>query len=440
MKKIKVATDITPLANRFHLPDPKQGIYNVIEEVLTEVCKRADIEMTAVAICGNDPIADSITGSLYLEHKKPPLSCGFSSTFRVSPGLTPIYRSVFHSSLSGAIDRLPSLSPRKAVLVGLRSLLSRMRNYGLVRPDAVFNYHQFDVFHYPHTYLRPRETTGDLPRVITIYDLIPVKRPDFVTTRILESLKYALDQIDVAHDWIVCISEFTRQEFCEYTGMSPDRVFVAPLAAASHFRPCSDLQVIAAARSRYGIPEGEYFLTLAAPQPRKNLAFLIRAFFRLLDEGQSRDTYLVLAGSKEQGWMYDEIFAAAESSPKYRSRLIFTGYVTDEDLASLYSGSTAFVFPSLYEGFGLPPLEAMACGAPVITSNTTSLPEVVGDAGIMVDPQDEEALAQAMLDVMNDECLRRTLISKGLERAKEFSWQKCAAETAKVYYLAAGRG
>jgi len=437
MKKIKVAADITPLANRFHLPDPKQGIYNVIEEVLTEVCKRADIDMTAVGMCGNDPIADSIKASFYLEHNK--LSCGVSSTFRVRPGLTPLYRSVFRSSLSGAIDRLPSVSPRKALLVALRSLLSRMRNYGLVRPDTVFNYNQFDVFHYPHTYLRPREATGDLPRVITIYDLIPVKRPDFVTTGILESLKYALDQIDIARDWIVCISEFTRQEFCEYTGMSSDRVFVTPLAAASHFRPCTDLQVIAAARSRYGVPEGKYFLTLAAPQPRKNLAFLIRAFFRLLDEQRLPDTHLVLAGSKEQGWMYDEIFAAAESSPKHRSRLIFTGYVTDEDLAALYAGSAAFVFPSLYEGFGLPPLEAMASGAAVITSNTTSLPEVVADAAIMVDPDDEEALCQAMLEVLTDEHLRRTLIAKGLERAKEFSWHKCAEETAKVYHLAAGR-
>ena len=438
MNKIKVATDITPLCNRFHLPDPKQGIYNVIEEVLTEVCKRPDLEMTAVGICGDDPIADSIKASFYLEHKK--LSCDFSSTFRVRPGLTPFYNSVFRSSLSGAIDRLPSRSPRKALLVSLRSLLSRMRNYGLVRPDMVFNSKVFDVFHYPHTYLRPKEATGNLPRVITIYDLIPVIRPDFVTKRIFDSLKYALDQIDRARDWIVCISEFTRQEFCEYTGMSGDRVFVTQLAAASHFRPQTDPQVIANARSRYGVPQGRYFLTLAAPQPRKNLALLIRAFFRLLEEQQLPNTYLVLAGSKEQGWMYDEIFAAAESSPKHRTQLIFTGYVTDDDLAALYSGSAAFIFPSLYEGFGLPPLEAMACGAPVITSNSTSLPEVVGNAGIMVDPDDEETLAQRMLDLLTNESLRQTLIVKGLERAKEFSWQKCAEETARVYHLAAERG
>ena len=118
---------------------------------------------------------------------------------------------------------------------------------------------------------------------------------------------------------------------------------------------------------------------------------------------------------------------------QYKDRIIITGYVPDEDLSAIYSGATAFVFPSLYEGFGLPILEAMQCGTPVISSNSTSLPEVVGDAGILVDPKDQDQLCQAMLDILNDDTLRETLKQKGLERAKQFSWEKCANETVEIY-------
>jgi glycosyltransferase involved in cell wall biosynthesis len=136
--------------------------------------------------------------------------------------------------------------------------------------------------------------------------------------------------------------------------------------------------------------------------------------------------------------MYDEILAAAESSSKYKSRLIFTGFVAEEDLAALYSGAVAFVFPSLYEGFGLPALEAMACGTPVITSSTTSLPEVVGDAALLVDPMDPDALRDAMSTILSDHSLRADLRRKGLRRATEFSWTRCAELTAGTYYRAVG--
>ena len=135
--------------------------------------------------------------------------------------------------------------------------------------------------------------------------------------------------------------------------------------------------------------------------------------------------------------MYDEILNVAESSPEHRTRLMFTGYVADEDLPALYSGALAFVFPSLYEGFGLPALEAMACGTPVITANTTSLPEVVGDAALLVDPTDLDQLCAAISTIISDQSLREELRHKGLMRAAEFSWQRNAEITAKVYHVAA---
>lgn len=434
---IKVAADISILGSRFDGPDPRHGIYNVIEEVLIEVCRRDDIEMTAVGLCGSDPLADSIKALLYLEHKQPPLACAFDRTFRVRPGLTTFYAAVFHTTLSGTLNRLPAYSARRIGLRCAGAFLYRMSYYRVLPARRVFDHQKVDVFHCPHPDLPPKEVTGDLPRVITIYDVIPVVRPTFVTQSISDSVRVSLGRIDVNRDWVVCISEFTKQEFCAYSGMSADRVIVARPAAARHCRPINDPHAIAATRARVGIPEGEYFLSLAAPQPRKNLAHLIRSFFRLLDEGHLPDTYLVLAGSKEQGWMYDDVVAAARSSPMYGSRVIFTGYVPDDDLSALYSGAAAFVFPSLYEGFGMPPLEAMACGTAVITSNTSSLPEVVGGAGVMVDPCDQDALCQAMLDVLTDESLRRNLGHLGLERARAFTWEQCAEETVRAYKAAA---
>lgn len=170
---------------------------------------------------------------------------------------------------------------------------------------------------------------------------------------------------------------------------------------------------------------------LSTLEPRKNNQRLIKCYYQLLLEKSLEDIYLVLVGSK--GWLYDEIFETVNSYPELKNKVIFTGYVDDEDLSSIYSGATLFVYPSLYEGFGLPPLEAMQCGVPVITSNTSSLPEVVGDAGIMINPKDEDALCQAILNLLNNSDLQKELSEKGLERAKIFNWEKCARETVEIY-------
>jgi glycosyltransferase involved in cell wall biosynthesis len=143
---------------------------------------------------------------------------------------------------------------------------------------------------------------------------------------------------------------------------------------------------------------------------------------------------LVLVGNL--GWKYESIFSELTATEGLRDRIIITGYVSNEDLAALYSDALFFVFPSLYKGFGLPPLEAMQCGVPVITSNTSSLPEVVGDAGIMVNPNDADALCQAMLNIHGNPLLRAQLSSNALERSKQFSWRKSANETIKAYKTA----
>jgi glycosyltransferase involved in cell wall biosynthesis len=145
---------------------------------------------------------------------------------------------------------------------------------------------------------------------------------------------------------------------------------------------------------------------------------------------------MVLVGTK--GWMFDKIFNELDASADIRDRIIITGFVHDSDLAAIYSDAAMFVYPSFYEGFGLPPLEAMKCGVPVISSNTSSLPEVVGDAGIMVAPTDLTALTQAMLSVYNDNALQQQMRAKSLERAAKFSWERCAHETVTAYKRSIG--
>ncbi|MDB6077676.1 MAG: glycosyl transferase group 1 [Akkermansiaceae bacterium] len=203
------------------------------------------------------------------------------------------------------------------------------------------------------------------------------------------------------------------------------------MAADDWFRPCEDVVELDAIRARYGIPPGPYLLSVCTLAPHKNLAHVIRCFSRLVAEEGIRDLNLVLVGAK--GWNYDSIFNAIDFAPGTRERIIVTGYVPDEDLSPLYSGALAFVFCSLYEGFGLPPLEAMQCGVPVITSNTSSLPEVVGEAGMMVDPSDEDQLCQAMLDVYEDSDLRTSLKSKSVARAAQSSWERCVGQVIEGY-------
>lgn len=436
--KIRVAYDISVLASHFNRFDSKLGVTRVIEELLWELSKREELELTAVGLCGEDPMFDSLRSGLYVESLAGRVRCDFRPSFKSRLGLDGLYGRFFGPYLAGDAGAGGGL--RSFFGRGMRGALYRLSyTYGIDRLERVFDGGLYDVFHSTFPRLPPEELTAGVPRVLTVYDLIPVLAPQFVVPRITQDFGRLLDSINVRRDWIACISGHAKREFCDYTGMDPARVFVTPLAAAAHFRPAEDAGRASAARRRYGLEGREYFLSLAVPQPRKNLAHLIRCFYRLLDEHpDAADTWLVLAGSRDQGWMYEEVFAALEESPRHRARVLFPGYLPEEDLGAVYGGALAFVYPSLYEGFGLPALEAMACGTAVIASDTTSLPEVVGGAGLLVDPTDADALCGAMLRVAGDAGLRAELGRKGLERAAEFSWARCAAQTADVYRVAAG--
>jgi glycosyltransferase involved in cell wall biosynthesis len=281
-------------------------------------------------------------------------------------------------------------------------------------------------------YPLPRKRGQELKRtrVLTIYDLIPVLYPKLFKQNATKLMHKILASIHDG-DRLIAISESTKSDLCDYTDMNPERVDVTHLAASENFYPCLDQARISEVHKQYGLTDSPYLLSLCTLEPRKNIDQTIRSFIALVKQQGIQDLKLVLVGTK--GWDFDKIFAEIKGARELKNRIVTTGYVPDEDLAPLYSAALMFVYPSLYEGFGLPPLEAMQCGVPVITSNTSSLPEVVGDAGIMVSPKDGEALSQAMLDLYRDSAQRNTLSAQGLLRSKLFSWKKCADQTTEAY-------
>jgi glycosyltransferase involved in cell wall biosynthesis len=219
----------------------------------------------------------------------------------------------------------------------------------------------------------------------------------------------------------------TQQDLIRYYGLASSKIAVVYPGRDETLAPVTEPPLLAAMHDRYDLQQ-PYLLYVGTLHPRKNLVRLVQAYARFLSQpaGRAADPLLVLAGQK--GWLYHEI------SDEVRrlglgERVRFTGFVPEQDLAALLSGALAFVFPSLYEGFGLPVVEAMACGTPVICSQSSSLPEVAGDAALLVDPLDTEALAAALVRVVGDEGLRRELVQRGFQQARQFSWQRCAWET-----------
>lgn len=274
-------------------------------------------------------------------------------------------------------------------------------------------------------FLIPRRI-APFARIVTLHDVIPFIYPEtharltnlLFRSYIPRTLRYV--------DTIVTVSEASKRDIVKHLRVDPSRVKVIMNGVAERFSPAprSDVQ---RAVGRYGI-EGPYILTVGAIQARKNLETLFTAYRAIRDAGYSHP--LVVIG--KEAWKTAGAFARL-AELGLEGSVHFTGYVPEGDLPPLYSGASVFVFPSLYEGFGLPPLEAMACGAATITSNASSLPEVVGEAGIMVDPLDDVAMMREISRVLDDDELRGWLGQRGIERAREFTWQRSADAHLRLY-------
>jgi len=268
------------------------------------------------------------------------------------------------------------------------------------------------------------------PVVVSIHDLSFEHLPQTFKRRSRTQLRLTVRHSAKRAARILTLSEYTRQDLIDTYGIEANRISAIPLAAPAHFAPVTEKRELRRVRHTYGI-EGDYFLSVGSIQPRKNLVRLVKAYALLRGHDSNvKLPKLVLVG--KCAWLYDETLRALEESG-VKDAVVLTGYVPDEDLPALYSGALCFIYPSYFEGFGLPPLEAMKCGTPVIVGNKTSLPEVVGDAGITVDPFDVDSIAAAIMRLTGDPDLRQELSGKGQKRASMFDWRDTARRTLEVY-------
>ena len=266
------------------------------------------------------------------------------------------------------------------------------------------------------------------PVVTTIHDVSFKRYPEFFTFMDRTILDMAVKRAGKAAARILTVSEFQKSEIVELYGISPDKITATHLAAGEQFKPVDRDQARSQLKEEYGIDKN-FVLSVGVIQPRKNLQRLLEGYAKLDKEIRSSHKLVIVGkyGWKESGFpkKIEELGLVDD--------VVLPGHVPYEELPVFYSAAELFVYPSVYEGFGLPPLEAMACGTPVVTGNRSSLPEVVGNAGIMVDPYDPAEFTNAITKVLSDESLRTEMSRKGLAQAKNFSWTKMAEQVLQVY-------
>ncbi|MGC9314792.1 MAG: glycosyltransferase family 4 protein, partial [bacterium] len=280
---------------------------------------------------------------------------------------------------------------------------------------------RIDILHGPNFYLPVR---GKTPMAVTIHDLSAQFFPGQHSLKHRLSQKFLRPSMKKA-DRIIAVSEFTSREIARYCPKAEDKIRVVHNGVGENFVP-TDEKTKSEIKSRHGLPE-RFALFVGTLEPRKNVGRLVEAFGKATN---IEDLKLVIAGGK--GWLYGEIFESVKKLG-LEDRVIFPGYIPSEDLPALYSSAEFFCYPSLYEGFGLPVLESMACGTPVLTSRDSSMSEVAGEAALLADPMDIDSIAEGILKLASDETLRKNLAEKGLSRAKKFSWKSCATKTLDIY-------
>lgn len=260
-------------------------------------------------------------------------------------------------------------------------------------------------------------------QVVTLHDVVALDHPQWLSRKFAAWYRFLTPRLARRVARVITISEFTKSRIMAHTGLTEADITVIQNGVGEQYHPRDEAE-IARARQLLALPEGRYVLCVGSLEPRKNLPRLFSAWRRAL-EALPGDTQLIVCGARGNARIFADAGIDAQSVP----RMHFTGHVDDHLLPALIAGATGFVYPSLYEGFGLPPLEAMASGVPTLTGNRTALPEVVGGAALTVDPMDVNAIADGLVELVVNETLRKRLIQDGLERARAFSWDRTARET-----------
>ncbi|MBN1220014.1 MAG: glycosyltransferase family 4 protein [Anaerolineae bacterium] len=283
---------------------------------------------------------------------------------------------------------------------------------------------EMDLFHSPNFILPPVRRAKTL---LTVHDLSFIRHPQGAVDSLRRWLNMVVPRSLARADHVLADSFNTKNDLIEIFATPAKKITVVGAGVEERFRPITDSQKLAAIRRRYHLPSEKFILGLGTLQPRKNFTGLIEAFSQSL-AGETH--HLVIGGGK--GWLYSEIFKAAAQSP-VSERIHLIGFVADDDLPALYSLADIFAFPSHYEGFGIPVIEAMACGTPVVCANNSSLPEVAGQAALQVSAADIPALAEALSRLSVDTTLRQKVIKEGFAQAKKFTWAAAAQRLLKVY-------
>lgn len=290
--------------------------------------------------------------------------------------------------------------------------------------DLIHAFSQVETFLFP-------KIKSEAPKIATCLDIIPIVYPQN-NVNFIENLfiKYSIKGMEKA-DKIICISEHTKKDLINFTNIDPDKIETIYLGINENFKKLRKDQ-IESFKQQYSL-QNPFILYVGSEQPRKNFISLVKAFYKLTKIKGFEELKLVKVGKPQTSRRERKKLMEFINGLGLQEKIKFIDYVDEINLPKLYNAADLFVFPSLYEGFGLPPLESMACGTPVIASNRASVPEVVGDAGIVLDPLNIDQLTKEMENVLNSESLQKELFQKGLNRSRKFTWENCAKDTLKVY-------
>lgn len=426
-KKIKLLYDATNLEYGLQNTPARSGIYFVVYNVLLEMLKREEFEVTLY----------TDFGAAYLVNEA-------IKTDNALAGA----QIIKHSALNKLIIYFESLKYKnkihnksKLVRVLIKTILNLLKLMAKIK--TLLNVDQynkkmlkdFDVLFSPAGSVFPNAITAEHHKQYTIlYDLMPMIFPEnYPTIQSEKSWFYQLINSINEKDFYFSISEYTKNDYIKHVkNVVPEHIIPIPLATGMKYSPTGDQLQIDKVKEKYNIPKDKkYLFSLCTLEPRKNLIFAVKNFVQFIKKNKIEDFVFVLGGSYWDLFI-ERLNEAIDDLEAYKDKIIKIGYVDDEDMSALYSGAEMFVFPSIYEGFGIPVLEAMQCGCPVISSNATSLPEVIGDCGIQINPEDNEDLIRAFEKMYFDRAFRDNCINKGLERAKQFSWENSVDIIAKT--------
>jgi glycosyltransferase involved in cell wall biosynthesis len=283
-----------------------------------------------------------------------------------------------------------------------------------------------DLYHATDFVLPP--TLSTTRKIVTVHDMSFVRVPDAASPSLKAYLKMVVPRSVRSADHVIADSQATKDDLIGLYNTPAEKITVLLSGIDSRYQSITDFVILLTMRSKYKIPQTSYLFTVGTVQPRKNYSRVIRALKILRERGY--DLCLVIAGGK--GWLEGEMYQTIRDTGM-TDYVHLIGFADEADLPALYSGAVCTTFPSLYEGFGFPVLESMACGTPVVTSNVSSLPQVAGDAALLVDPLDVEAIARAIQRILDDSELRQTLIQRGFEQVKHFTWEKSAHKLVQIY-------